>query len=61
MKHEVFFLNGVLAGCPGCRWALVTGPCGLEECFGFSTKPTPKQIRKAKRSLGKFKRQSVVI
>lgn len=54
MKHTIFFLDGVLAGCPGCRWALVTGHYGFEECWGFTSKPTAKQIRKTKKSLRSF-------
>lgn len=47
------YLNGVLAGCEGCRWAVVVGyedgtPWGMD-CYGFATKPTKRQLRQLKR------------
>lgn len=47
------YLAGALAGCGGCRWAVVVGyedgtPFGLD-CYGFPTNPTKRQLRKLKR------------
>lgn len=54
--HKLFcdlvYLGGELAGCPGCRWAVVVGydiSMFHMDCYGFTVKPTKRQLRSLKR------------
>lgn len=52
LRCDVVYLNGTLAGSPGCRWAVVVGHeinAWSMDCYGFSVKPTQRQLRKLKR------------
>lgn len=49
---DVIYLGGQLSGFPGCRWAVVVGYIANAwsmDCYGFSVKPTKRQIRKLKK------------
>lgn len=53
LRCDSVYLNGQLGGWPGCRWAVVVGyevNAFSMDCYGFSVKPTKRQLRKLKRS-----------